>query len=145
VLVKAAAPARKSSQPGSMAGITSSGGAAVRCGRRVPPRLEGRGVHKGQGESSFSPWCPRAVVQALVKKGGVACRRGGRRQRRDDVEAMEAGALNDGGTVSSHGWLRSSRQTACQRVASNSSFSPHFSFSSGVQVCGQGSGFPQGG
>jgi hypothetical protein len=95
--------------------------------------------HKGQGERSFSPWWPRDVVQALVKKGGAARRHGGRQRRCDDVEA---GALDDGGTVSSHGRLRSSRRTACPRVASNASFSPHFSFSSGVQVCGQGSGFP---
>jgi hypothetical protein len=49
-LVKAAAPARKASQPGSVAGITSGGGVAARCEHRVPPRLEGRGVHRGQGK-----------------------------------------------------------------------------------------------
>jgi hypothetical protein len=36
-----------------------------------------------------------------VKKGGTACRRGRRRRRRGDVEAEEAGALNDGGSGSS--------------------------------------------
>jgi hypothetical protein len=40
----------KVSQPGSKAGITSGGGAVARCERRVPPRLEGRGVHRGQGK-----------------------------------------------------------------------------------------------
>jgi hypothetical protein len=82
-------------------------------------------------------------VQELVKKGGATRRRGGRRQWRDDVEAVEASALDDGGTGSSHGRLRSSRRTACPRVASNPSFSPHFSFSSGVQVCGQGVDSPE--
>jgi hypothetical protein len=38
------------SQPGSMAGITSGGGVAAQCERRVPPWLEGRGVHRGQGK-----------------------------------------------------------------------------------------------
>jgi hypothetical protein len=59
------------------------------------------------------------------------------------VEAVEAGALDDGGAGSSHGRLRSSRRTAFPRAASNSSFSPHFSSSSGVRVCGQGSGSPE--
>jgi hypothetical protein len=118
-LAKAATPARKSSQPGSITGITSDGGTAARCEHRVPPRVEGRGVHKGQGGNSFSPWWPRAVVQALVKKGGAARRQGGRRRQRDDVEAVEAGALDDGGTGSSHGRLQSSRRTAFPRVASN--------------------------
>jgi hypothetical protein len=40
----------KTSQPGLKAGITSGGGAVVRYERRVPPRLEGRGVHRWQGK-----------------------------------------------------------------------------------------------
>jgi hypothetical protein len=51
------------SQPGSMAGLTSSGTAAA---RGVPPRLEGRGVHRG-GEAASSPGWPLADVQASVK------------------------------------------------------------------------------
>jgi hypothetical protein len=82
------------------------------------------GCPQRAGGSSFSPWWPRAVVQALVKKGGAARRQGGRRRQRDDMEAVEAGALDDGGAGSSHGRLRSSRRTACPRVASNPSFSP---------------------
>jgi hypothetical protein len=49
--VKAAAPARKVSQPGSMAGITSGGSAAEQRKRRVSPRLEGGGILRGAGGS----------------------------------------------------------------------------------------------
>jgi hypothetical protein len=76
------------------------------------------------GGSLFSPWSPRAVVQALVKKGGAACRRGGRRRRCGDVEVVEVGALDDGGVGSSHRRLRSSQRATFPRAASNSSFSP---------------------
>jgi hypothetical protein len=43
-LTKAAAPANVLSQPGTKAGIISGGTEK----RRVPPRLEGRGIHKGR-------------------------------------------------------------------------------------------------
>jgi hypothetical protein len=42
----------------------------------------------------------------------------------DDVEVVEAGALEDGGSGSSHGRLRSSRRTVFPRAPSNPSFSP---------------------
>jgi hypothetical protein len=97
-------------------------GGAVRASRSPSARRPGRSQRAGG--SSSSPWWPRAVVQALVKRGGAAHRRGGRRRQRDVVGAVEAGVLDDGGTGSSHRRLRSSRQMACPRVASNSSFSP---------------------
>jgi hypothetical protein len=58
---------KNATQPGSMAGITSSGAAA----RDIPPWLEGRGVNRG-GEAASSPGWPLAEVQASVK-GGVRC------------------------------------------------------------------------
>jgi hypothetical protein len=104
-----------------MAGITSGGGAAARCGDTFPLGSKA-GASTRAGECSSSPWWPRAVVQALVKCGGVARQRGGRRRRRrhDGVgveEAVEAGALDDGGSSSSHGRLRSSRRTALPQAA----------------------------
>jgi hypothetical protein len=94
-------------------------GGAVRATRSPSARRPGR-PHRA-GECSSSPWWPRAVVQALVKRGGAAHRRGGRRRRwRCDgvevVEAVEAGALDNGGSGSSHGRLRSSRRTALPRA-----------------------------
>jgi hypothetical protein len=50
-----------------MADITRGGAVA----RNVPPRLEGRGVHRG-GEAASSPGWPLAEVQASVKSGGTA-------------------------------------------------------------------------
>jgi hypothetical protein len=95
-------------------------GGTVRATRSPSARRSGR--PQRAGECSSSPWWPRAVVQALVKRGGVARRRGGRRRRRrrdgvEVVEAVEAGALDDGGSGSSHGRLRSSRRTALPRAA----------------------------
>jgi hypothetical protein len=120
-LMKAAAPARDSTQPGSMAGITGGGGAAARCGDTFPLGSKA-GASTRAGKCSSSPWWPRAVVQALVKCGGAARRRGGRqRRRRRDVveveEAGEAGARGDSGSGSSHGRLRSSRRTTLPRTA----------------------------
>jgi hypothetical protein len=50
--VKAAAPARKASQPGLKVGITSGDGAAAQHEQCVPPQLESRGILKGVGEAS---------------------------------------------------------------------------------------------
>jgi hypothetical protein len=104
-----------------MAGITSGSGAAARCGDTFPLGSK-VGASTREGECSSSPWWPRVVVQALVKCGGAARRRGGRqrRQRRDVVELEEtgeAGVLGDGESGSSHGRLRSSRRTALPRMA----------------------------
>jgi hypothetical protein len=104
-----------------MAGITSGGGAAARCGDTFPLGSKAEASTR-VGECSSSLWWPRDVVQALVKCGGAARRRRGRRRRRrrDGVEveeAGEAGALDDGGSGSSHGRLRSSRRTALPRAA----------------------------
>jgi hypothetical protein len=90
-------------------------GGVVRATRSPSARRPGR--PQRAGECSSSPWWPWAIVQALVKRGGAARRRGGRRRRRwcdgvEVVEAVEAGALDDGGSGSSHGRLRSSRRTA---------------------------------
>jgi hypothetical protein len=115
-------------------------GGAMRVSRSPSARRPGR--PQRAGGSSFSPWWPRAIVQASVKKGGVARQREGIRRRRGDVEAVEAGTLDDGGAGSSHGWLRPSRRTTFPRATSNS-FSPHFSSSSGVRVSGQGNGSPE--
>jgi hypothetical protein len=84
VSVKATTLARKASKPGSMAGITSGGG-AVRT--TCSPSARRPGHPQRGGGRLFSPRWPRAVVQASVKKGGATCRRGGRRRRRGDVEA----------------------------------------------------------
>jgi hypothetical protein len=90
-LVKAAAPARKASQPGSMAGITNGGGAVVRCERRVPPRLEGRGVHRWQGKlvlTSVATGRSAGVGEerwrglSVRRKKTAAWRRGSRGSRR---------------------------------------------------------------
>jgi hypothetical protein len=43
-----------------MAGITSGGGAAAQFEQRVPPRLEGQGIHRGVGR----------IVLTLVATGG---------------------------------------------------------------------------
>jgi hypothetical protein len=120
-LTKAAAPASDLTQPGSMAGITSGGGAAARCGDAFPLGSKA-GASTRAGKCPSSPWWPQAVVQALVKCGGAARRRGGRRRRRrrgvEEVEEVgEVGVLGDGGSGSSHGRLRSSRRTALPRTA----------------------------
>jgi hypothetical protein len=104
-----------------MAGITSGGGAAARCGDTFPLGSMAEASTRA-GECSSSPWWPRALVQALVKCGGAARRWGGRRRRRrrngvEVEEAWEAGALDDGGPGSSHGRLRSSRRTALPQAA----------------------------
>jgi hypothetical protein len=104
-----------------MADITSGGGAVIRCGD-IFPLSSKAGASTRAGECSSSPWWPRAVVQALVKCDGAARRRGGRRRRRwrDVVEVEEvgeAGVLSDSGSGSSHGRLRSSRQTTLPRTA----------------------------
>jgi hypothetical protein len=75
-----------------------------------------------------SPEWPRVEVQASVKIGGVARRWEGTRRRLGDVEAEETGALGDGGSGSSHGWLRPSRRTAFPTL-SFQLLLPFFSFS----------------
>jgi hypothetical protein len=101
----------------------------------------------GQGSSRPRLGWPRAVVQASVKCGGAARRRGGRRRRRRDVEeveeAREVGILGDGGSGSSHGRLRSSRQTALPRAAPLLLLPPCSPFFPGGSVCGQGSNSPR--
>jgi hypothetical protein len=77
-LTKAAAPANDSTQPGTMAGITS-GGAAARSDDTFPLGSKA-GASTGAGKWSSSPWWPRAVVQASMKCGGATRRRGGRRR-----------------------------------------------------------------
>jgi hypothetical protein len=110
----------------------------------IPARHEGRASHSVTAQwrsgTSFqplarwpgfteersgrsSPEWPWAEVQASVKMGGAARRREGRRRQRGDMEA-KVGALGDGWSGSSHGWLRSPRRTAFPRAASNSSFFP---------------------
>jgi hypothetical protein len=75
--------------------------------------------------------------------GGAVRRREGRRRRRGDVEVVEAGALDNSGSGSSHGQLQPSRRTAFpQRPPTPPSPSPFFSASS-VRVCGQGNGSPE--
>jgi hypothetical protein len=90
--------------------------------RHVPSIGSKAGASTRAGKCSSSPWWPRAVVQPLVKCGGVARRRGGRRRRwRRDVEEVEevgeVGVLGDSGSGSSHEWLRSLRRTALPRTA----------------------------
>jgi hypothetical protein len=104
-----------------MAGITSGGGAAARCGDTFPVGSMAEASTRA-GECSSSPWWLRALVQVLVKCGGAARRWGGRRRRRrrngvEVEEAGEAGALDDGGSGSSHGRLRSLRRTALPQAA----------------------------
>jgi hypothetical protein len=71
-----------------------------------------------------------------VKEDGAAFRRGGKRRRHDDIEAEEAGALDDAGSGSSP---RAAPVFAVNGVPSDSlrflsphsTFSPPFSFSGG--------------
>jgi hypothetical protein len=124
------------SQPGTKAGITS-GGAAARsdCSFHLGSKA---GASTWAGKRSSSPCWPRVVVQASVKCGGVARRRGGRRRRRDGEEAEEVGevgVLGDGGSGSSHGRLRSSRRTALPRAAPLLLLPSSTPFSSGGSVC----------
>jgi hypothetical protein len=76
-LTKAATPASDLTHPGTMAGITSGGGATVRCDGTFPLGSKA-GASTRARKCSSSPWWPRAVVQASVKCGGAARRRGGR-------------------------------------------------------------------
>jgi hypothetical protein len=103
-------------------------------GSKAGASIEGKG-------SSFSPWWPQAVVHAPVKKGGTARRREGRRQRRGDVEAEEVGTLDDGGSGSSHGRLRSSRRTASNSSCLSSPSPPPLLLR---RRCVQGRNLPRG-
>jgi hypothetical protein len=137
-LVKAAAPARKSSQPGSMAGITSGGGAAAQCERRVLPRLEGRASTEGRGKLFLT-------LVATGRSAGVGER--GRRSssarrkktatRRQWKQARSTTAVPVppmGGSG-----LRAERRSHVRPPTP----SPPFSSSSGMRVCGQGNGSPE--
>jgi hypothetical protein len=120
-LTKAAAPASDLTQPGTMAGITSGGSAAARCGDTFLPRLEGRGVHKGRevfvltlvatGRSAGVGEVRWRGSLAGRKTKATAARRQGSRGSRG------VGVLGDGRSGSSHGRLRSSRRTALPRTA----------------------------
>jgi hypothetical protein len=62
-----------------MAGITSGGAAA----RSVPPRLEGRGVHRRE-EAAFSPQWPLARVERVGE------------EQRDGGDGEEEGEVGGG-------------------------------------------------
>jgi hypothetical protein len=57
-LMKAAAPASDLTHPGTMAGITSGGGAAARCGGTFPLGSKA-GASTRAGKCPSSPWWPR--------------------------------------------------------------------------------------
>jgi hypothetical protein len=89
------------------------------------PRLEGRGVHKGQGVLVLTLVATgRSTGIGGVRWRGSSAGRKTKTTAGDDVEVVEAGALEDGGSGSSHGRLRSSRRTAFPRAPSNPSFFP---------------------
>jgi hypothetical protein len=142
--MSAAAPAEKHRNTTRRSCFTQRDDATVRwrSGATFQPLARWPGFTEGRTNRSSPEW-PRAEEQASVKMGGAVRRREGRRRWRGDVEVVEAGALDNGGSGSSHGQLQPSRRTAFpQRPPTPPSPSPFFSASS-VRVCGQGNGSPE--
>jgi hypothetical protein len=116
-LTKAATPANVLSQPGTKVGIISGGAEK----RSVPPRLEGRGIHKGReavvlisvatGRSAgvgVSWWCGSSAgkkTRAATRRRGRRGSRGSRHSRRRRVRLLPRAAPVFAADGSSHGRL----------------------------------------
>jgi hypothetical protein len=131
-----------------MAGITSSG--AVE--RNVPPRLEGRGVHREKGNAVLTdgPRGPSGegvgeeVCDAVTRKEAAPV--GEAERRRDEEEAEEAGGRRRAWLPRVRLLLAGGSGFAAGGAAPGTSvlllLSP-FSFSSGLRVGGQGIESPE--
>jgi hypothetical protein len=133
-----------------MARRPASPAAAQRCGG-VPPRLEGRGVHRG-GEAASSPGWPLAEVQASVKgvRGAVTRKEAalvgeaGRRGGEEAEEAGVAGVRGSRGSGSSPRAAPASRRAVLLRRL-RAPPSPLLLLLLRLQVGRQGIGLPRGG
>jgi hypothetical protein len=100
-----------------MAGITSGGGTVAQCKRHVPPRLEGRDIHKGAGKLVLTSVATgrsagvfeegrHVLVDEKEEDGGAVVRKQRKQARSATV-----------GPTPLHGRLRSSRRTTLPRTA----------------------------